>query len=74
MVAITEYLAVTDLAADVTASGSSLFSFAAVAVTTAAVAANYIFTLGLLLIAAAFISIVTRLKSKKLLLLANILL
>ena len=69
--AITEYLAVTDLAADVTASGSSLFSFAAVAVTTAAVAANYIFTLGLLLIAAAFISIIMYI-NKRLLNLASI--
>ena len=69
--AITEYLAVTDLVADVTASGSSLFSFAAVAVTTADVAANYIFTLGLLLIAAAFISIIMYI-NKRLLNLASI--
>ncbi len=55
-------LVIMDLVADVTASGSSLFSFAAVAVTMVAAAANYIFTLGLLLIAAAFISIVTRFK------------
>lgn len=55
------YLVAMDLAADATASGLSLYSFAAVAVTmvVAAVAANHILLLDrLLLYAAAFISIV----------------
>ncbi len=53
------YLAATDSEADVIASGLFLSSFAAVEITTAAAVAANLFVVGLLLLAAAFISIIS---------------